>query len=155
MVTTTTTITNLDIYSWLHKKGFKIYPMELTMAERKIKYFSTVVRAGVDREDLASQMYWSDLPKKCDTWGHFEYEHVKNIKIALKYLQVSEQTANDGYMEERTWAKLLASQKKGVAYTHWRVQQQIRQDERHRLARNRQNRDESIVGDVYIRRRLP
>ena len=125
------------------------------MAERKLKYFSTIVREGLVREDLASRLYWSDLPKACQTWRDFEYEHVKQLKKALEYLQISEQEANEGFLNKKIWEGKLAHHKKVVAFTTWSKEQYLQHTERQRERRRRQTQEETMEIDDYVRRRLP
>jgi len=149
-------ITNLEIYEWLHKRGFSIYPMELIMAERKIKYFSMVVRTGLNCEDLASRIYWSDVPRKCNTWADFEYEHVKNMRKAIEYLHITEQQANEEFADQKKWDKVVSLQKKGVGYTTWMQKRQVLQEIKYRRIARRQTVEEEIENEeVYVRRGLP
>jgi hypothetical protein len=148
-------ITNIDLYEWLHRKGFKIYPMELTVYERKLRYFGMIVREGEIKEDLASQIYWSDVHKKCK-WKDFEYEHVRNIKRALTVLKMSVEEANIEYIEKKEWVKKVRAQK-GYAYDRWRENERKEIEQRHRgrIELREQHREDELVEEVVIRRKLP
>jgi hypothetical protein len=148
-------ITNMDIYEWLHEKKCRLYPMEIVMAERKTKYFSRIVREGITREDLASRMYWSDVPHPCSNWGEFEYEHVQHLKKAIKCLGITEIEANQEFRDAKKWEKNVLDHKHGEAYTRWRVVQHRKQEERQRKMRCRAAQEETIEEEEYTRRPLP
>ncbi len=116
----------------------RIYPMELTMAERKIKYFSMVVREGIKHKDLASKVYWSDVKEKCVTWKDMNYEHINDMKGALKTLHIAEEEANKEFHIQKSWNKKLRFHKKGIAYENWKLQREVIRERRHALENERQ-----------------
>ena len=133
-------ITNVEIYMWLHKRGFKMYPMELMVAERKIKYFSMIVREGIKHNNLAGKMFWSDFQCACNRWEYFEYEHIGDIKRSLKILGISEKDANKKFQDKKEWEFTLKTQKQTMAFTHWCENQKLIRDHRHQLENKRQEK---------------
>jgi hypothetical protein len=146
----------VEIYEWLHKRKFKLYPMELVMAERKLKYFGMVVREGIkSKRDLASKIFWSDVRKKCTTWKDMIYEHVRDIKEALKILCITEEEANNTFTNRKVWEKKLEAQKKGTAYEKWKVERErIREERKTKEKENRREPGREEQGREYTRRPL-
>lgn len=97
-------IPDWKLYSGIRNKGIKIYPIEFVMAERKLKYFGTIVRSSP--QDLARKVYWCDLKPSRNKKG-FHYPHIVDVKAALTLLSISEQDANRVVLNEKQWCTLL------------------------------------------------
>ena len=130
-------ITNVEMYLWLHKRGFKLYPMEMTVAERKIKYFSMIVREGIKHNNLAGKMFWSDFKCASKNWKDYEYEHIGDIKRALRILVISEEDANKQFQMKKEWEHTLRNTKQTIAFTQWCDNQQNIREHRHQLESRR------------------
>lgn len=127
-------ICNVDIYEWLHARNVYLYPMRLTIMERKVRYFSQVVRLGLGREhpDVASMLYWSDLAHPCAA-NAFEYEHIHDMKAALAELGITEVEANaEFHLKSRLERKL--KQCRADRYREWK-ELEIQAKEERRLNR--------------------
>jgi hypothetical protein len=125
-------ITNEELYDRIHRIGCGIYPIILTMAERKLRYFGRVVREGLKKEDLTSRIYWSDVKRSWHRWDDVDYEHIKSIKAALKILHITEAEANAEVLNEKKWNTKLKDQKQGPAYEQWKNTQRSHREKRHR-----------------------
>ena len=121
-------ITSVDLYDWMRTRKFNIYPIEITIRERQLRYFSNLLSHGIQLRnqlqpvtDLASILYWSDISppnRKTDV----EYPHITNMRAALSLLKIPIPTANQEFRNKDPWEKFLKNQQL-VAYTDWKVQQ--------------------------------
>lgn len=131
-------IASVDIYEWLKQRKSTLYPMELIIKERKLRHYSRVVRSGLAREELASILYWSDIKKACGPHD-FEYEHVKDLRVILHDFRITEEEANVGFVETKTWEKVL-KHSQWEAYDRWKDQELKKKHERNR--KRRENGDD-------------
>ena len=113
-----------------------------------------IVREGLEKHELAADIYWSDFKKPCKNWKNaFDYEHITNLKLALKILHVSQQDANNKFVDKKLWKELLITQKKGTAYAQWKIEK-----ENERSTRKEQQKENNDDGDqevMYHKRPLP
>jgi hypothetical protein len=149
-------ITNVELYEWLHKRGFKTYPLELIIAERKLRYFGQIVREGIRRpQELTSKIFWSDVNKKCESWQHMDYQHITDIKKALALLGITEVVANKEFVEKNKWESILRSHKTGLGFEMWKDRKNAERERRHeRNTQNKNKEDTEETNIQYIRRPL-
>ena len=111
-------IRSTKLYNWFHKKGITtIYPIRFVMAERKLRYFAMIERGR--KEELVRKMYWSDVEHTNEVKvGDDVFEHIKDIKLALEILGISEEVMMDIKASKPKWNKTLR-ESKVVAFQKW------------------------------------
>jgi hypothetical protein len=110
-------ISSVDIYLWMKTRKIKIYPIEIIIQERQVRYYSDIISYGMSKEEVASKLYWSDIKAKCNI-QEFEYKHITNIRNSLKFLKISEVEANKEFAEQKTWRRKLLQQK-DIIFEEW------------------------------------
>lgn len=116
-------ITSVDMYEWMHKRRIYIYPVRFILAERKLRYFAMIERGKVN--EIARRVYWSDIVTSKVKDKDFEYEHISDIKKALKILLIEEREMNSEFKDKKVWQQVV-NDKKLVAYKEWVLDENIR-----------------------------
>jgi len=146
-------IKSTDLYKWIQKRGKEIYPIRFVLAERKLRYFAMIERGDI--EDVARKIYWSDFATSKVKEGDFEYEHMRDIKEALKILDIKEEEMNELYISKKKWETKLR-ENKSLAFAQWceiRDRQYREKKEIKKTAEMDMNEKEEK--DWYKRRPLP
>lgn len=85
--------------------------MKLTMAERKLRYFGTLIRQP--KPDLASRMFNSDMLGRHNQASH-QLEHFGDIREALKMLAITPLESTQQYRDAGQWRKFLLARKEAM-----------------------------------------
>ena len=120
-------IPSMAIYEAIRKLGMRFYPMKLTMAERKLRYFGTLIRQP--KPDLASRMFNSDMLGRHNQASH-QLEHFGDIREALKMLAITPLESTQQYRDVGQWRKFLLARKEAMYQKYveeWKVKYNGRQ----------------------------
>ena len=146
-------IKSTDLYKWVQKRGKEIYPIRFVLAERKLRYFAMIERG--DKEELARKIYWSDFVTNKVKEGDFEYEHMRDIKEALKILDISEEEMNELYISKKEWERKLR-ENKTLAFAQWcEIRDKEYKEKKLREIPINMDKNEKEEKALYKRRPLP
>ena len=143
-------ITSVDLYENCHNNGFKIYPMRIMLAVRKLKYYGRIVRnRGNNHIDIIGKMYWNDiLHDGRIRFADNDYGHIQNIMIALRILKIPIIEGNIKVKIEKEWKIYIDGQASKI-YIQWK------EEEKERIIRERVNETEENRSERERRRKLP